>query len=275
TAFGGIDTWVHAAAVALYARFEDTTPAEFARVIEVNLLGQVHGALAALPRLRERGQGAFISISSVEARRAFPYHSAYAAAKHGVDGFLEALRVELREEGVPIAVTNVMPGSINTPLFDKARTKLGVKPQPPPPIYEPETVARVILHAARHPARDLVAGGAGAAIVGQERLSPAMFDALLVRLGFRTQRTDEPKRVTDPDNLFEPIVGFPAERGNFHALRHSAFNWLETHAPTRPIRALASRPPRLRDSPEPAYYENRAVATARSLRARLVDSATS
>lgn len=52
TAYGRLDTWVHAAAVAVYATFEQTTPEEFRRVIEVNLVGQAYGAMAALPHLR-------------------------------------------------------------------------------------------------------------------------------------------------------------------------------------------------------------------------------
>lgn len=253
TRFGGLDTWVHAAGVALYARFEHTRPEEFARVIEVDLLGPVHGAFAALPHLRRRGQGAFISVSSVEARRALPYHSAYAAAKHGVDGFLEALRVELRQEGVPISITNVLPGSINTPLFDKARTRLGVKPMPIPPIYQPATVARVILHAAEHPARDLVAGGAGKALLATQRLSPRALDALLVRAGFRTQRTDEAKSDEAGDNLFAPLTGWGRVEGSFGrgALERSAYNWVETHGPWRVLGRRSVVPPRTPDRSEP------------------------
>jgi hypothetical protein len=49
-------------------------------------------------------------------------------------------------------VTQVMPGTINTPFFDKGRSKLGVKPVGIPPIHEPETVANIILYAAENPA---------------------------------------------------------------------------------------------------------------------------
>jgi NAD(P)-dependent dehydrogenase (short-subunit alcohol dehydrogenase family) len=133
--YGRLDTWVHNAAVELYAAFEVTTPEEFKRIVDVNLMGQVHGAMAALPYLKREGRGALIHVSSIEARRSLPLQSAYAAAKHGVDGFLEALRVELMHEKLSISVTNVMPASINTPLFNKARTKLGVKPMGVPPLY--------------------------------------------------------------------------------------------------------------------------------------------
>jgi NAD(P)-dependent dehydrogenase (short-subunit alcohol dehydrogenase family) len=66
--FGRLDTWVHMAGVLLVAGFDDTTPEEFARVLQVNLLGQVHGAKAALPPLRDNG-GAFISMSSMGSQR--------------------------------------------------------------------------------------------------------------------------------------------------------------------------------------------------------------
>ena len=69
--YGRLDTWVHMAGVLLVAGFDDTTPEEFARVIQVNLLGQVHGAKAALPHLR-RGGGAFISMSSMGSQRGIP-----------------------------------------------------------------------------------------------------------------------------------------------------------------------------------------------------------
>lgn len=99
------------------------------------------------------------------AKRSIQLQSAYRASKHGIDGFLESLRVELEREGLPISVTNVMPATINTPFFDKARTKLGVRSVAPPPIYQPSIVAAAILYAAQHPARDLVVGGAAEAVI--------------------------------------------------------------------------------------------------------------
>jgi NAD(P)-dependent dehydrogenase (short-subunit alcohol dehydrogenase family) len=105
SAYGRIDTWVHLAAVSLYATFEETTPEEFHQVIEVNLVGQAYGAMAALPYLRQEGRGALIHVSSIEGRRTLPFQAAYGASKHGIIGFLEALRLELKHEGLPISVT--------------------------------------------------------------------------------------------------------------------------------------------------------------------------
>ncbi len=232
--YGRLDTWVHLAAVGLFATFEDTTPEEFERVIDVNLMGQVYGAMAALPHLKREGRGALVHISSVEAKRSFPFHSAYGASKHGIDGFLEALRVELKHEGWPISVTQVMPGTINTPFFDKGRSKLGVKPVGVPPIYEPETVADIILYAAENPARDLVSGGAAQAMIINQRLSPRMVDAILTtRAGFSPQMTAEPRSEDDPDNLYGPIRGHDTAKNGFRAFSRSLYNWLEVHPMVR------------------------------------------
>jgi NAD(P)-dependent dehydrogenase (short-subunit alcohol dehydrogenase family) len=232
--YGRLDTWVHLAAVGPFATFEQTTPEEFERVIDVNLMGQVYGAMAALPHLKREGRGALIHISSVEAKRSFPFHSAYGASKHGIDGFLEALRVELKREGWPISVTQVMPGTINTPFFDKGRTKLGVKPVGIPPIYEPETVAKIILYAADNPARDLDSWGAAQAMIINQRLSPRVLDAILTtRAGFSPQMTDEPRSEDDPDNLYAPIGGHDTASNGFRALSRSLYNWLQMHPTMR------------------------------------------
>ena len=92
-AYGRLDTWVHAGAVALHAPFAETTAEEFRRIIELNLLGVVHGLMAALPRLRAGGGGALIVVSAVEGAQAMPLSAAYSAAMHGVSGLLDALRM--------------------------------------------------------------------------------------------------------------------------------------------------------------------------------------
>jgi NAD(P)-dependent dehydrogenase (short-subunit alcohol dehydrogenase family) len=233
--YGRLDTWVHLAAVGLFATFEQTTPEEFERVIAVNLMGQVYGAMAALPHIKREGRGTLIHISSMGAKRSIPLQSAYCASKHGIDGFLEALRVELKHEGWPISVTQVMPATINTPFFDKARTKLGVKPVAPPPIYGPNIVADAILHAAENSARDLVVGGAARAVISTQTVSPRLLDAVLERVGFEVHYTDEPKPADAPDNLFGPIEGHNTSEGSFGDRAHpkSLYNWLEMHPVVR------------------------------------------
>ena len=239
--YGRLDTWVHLAAVSVFAPFDETTPEEFRRVIDIDLVGQAYGAMAALPHLKREGRGALVHVTSVVARRAVPLQSAYCAAKHGVDGFLESLRAELKKEEWPIGVTNVMPAAINTPFFDKARTKLGFKPKGFPPLYEPGVVADAIVYAAEKAPRELVAGGAGKSMILTQRLSPRLMDALMLRAGFDSQRTDTPKPEDAPDGLFGPIEGYDRARGDFggQSLSRSLFTWLDTH-PAAKRGAIAS-----------------------------------
>lgn len=216
--YGRLDTWVHAAATGILAPFEEITPEEFKRVIDVVLMGQVYGAKAALPHLKREGRGALIHISSMEGRRALPLQSPYSAAKHGLEGFVEALRVELQHEKLPISVTSVKPAVINTPYYNKVRTKLGVKPTGIPPYYNPSLVADAILYVAEHPTRDYIVGDVGRVLDVLQRLSPELVDIALALVAFQGQRTNEPKSEDGPDNLFTPMQGYNQVEGDFNHL---------------------------------------------------------
>jgi NAD(P)-dependent dehydrogenase (short-subunit alcohol dehydrogenase family) len=213
--FGRLDTWVHSAATAVIAPFERTTPEEFKRVIDVNLLGQVYGAMVALPYLKQEGRGALIHVTSVEARRSLPLQSSYSASKHGVEGFLDSLRVELQHEGIPVSVTNILPATINTPFYNKVRTKLGVKPTGIPPYYQPDLVADAILYAAEHPVRETIVGDAGVALDLLQKVAPQVVDTLLQALAVDGQYTSEPKPVDAPDNLEQAIEGYDHVEGDY------------------------------------------------------------
>ncbi len=232
--YGRLDTWVHAAATGIIAPFEKITPEEFEQVIDVNLMGQVYGAMAALPYLKQEGRGALIHISSMEGKRALPLQSPYSAAKHGVEGFLESLRVELQHEGIPISVTSVKPSVINTPYYNKVQTKIGVKPTGIPPYYEPSLVADAILYVAEHPTRDYIVGDVGKILDILQRLSPELVDALLVLVGFQGQMTTEPKSETAPNNVFEAIPGYDKVEGDFGNLAiPSVSDFLDKNPPLK------------------------------------------
>lgn len=232
--FGRIDTWVNVAAVSVYARFEDTSPEEFRRIMDVNFMGQVHGAKAAMPHLRREGRGALITLSSIESMVSLPLRSAYAASKHAVEGMFDALRRELLAEGVPISVTSVKPATINTPFFNNSLTKLGVKPKGPPPIYEPGVVADCVLYAAEQPVRDLFAGGAGKMMVTNQVLAPRVMDAVLARFAIPMQRTDEPKS-PDDHALDVPRDHDNRTDGDFGSMARSfsLYTWMEIHPRAR------------------------------------------
>ncbi|MBW4678649.1 MAG: SDR family oxidoreductase [Microcoleus vaginatus WJT46-NPBG5] len=225
--YGRLDTWVHAAATGVLASFDQITPEEFQRVIDVSLMGQVYGAMAALPHLKREGRGALIHISSMEGRRSVPLQSPYSSAKHGMEGFLESLRVELQHEKIPISVTSVKPSVVNTPYYNHVRTKLGVKPTGIPPYYDPKLVADAILHVAEHPTRDYIVGDVGRVLDVLQRLSPQLVDVLLLLIAFPGQRTPEPKSEDAPDNLFEPMAGYDRVQGDFgHLTIPSLSDWI-------------------------------------------------
>jgi hypothetical protein len=146
-----------------------------------------------------------------------PLQAAYGAAKHGIKGFTEALRLELAHERSGVAVTLVLPSSINTPLFTHARSKLGVAPRPVSPIYEPRVVAEAILFAAEHPRRDIVVGGAGKLFTVLQRISPSLLDRAMLQgdRAITQQQTDRPD--DGRDNLFAALPGTGAATGNFGA----------------------------------------------------------
>ncbi|HET7036951.1 MAG TPA: SDR family oxidoreductase [Thermomicrobiaceae bacterium] len=211
--FGRIDSWINDAAVAEFATVAETTPAEAARMVQVNLLGQIYGSMAALPELTRQGQGMLVNVSSQVGVRGVPLMAVYSATKHGIKGFTEALRVELAHAQPGITVTLVLPASINTPFFTHARSKLGSLPRPIPPIYEPRVVAQAIVYALEHPRRDVYAGGAGRLLPVAEALAPGLIDRIMLAGGlfFRLQRSDRPDN--GRDNLFAPPAGTGSATG--------------------------------------------------------------
>jgi NAD(P)-dependent dehydrogenase (short-subunit alcohol dehydrogenase family) len=208
--FGRIDTWVNNAAVSMYGRVMQLPIEDMRRQMDVNYWGQVYGSRTAVRHLRERG-GALINVASALADRAIPLQANYSAAKHALKAFTDGLRVELEQEGVPISLTLVKPASIDTPFFQKAKTFLGVEPQPVPPVYAPEVVSEVILHASQHPVRELIAGGSGAKL-SATRFAPRIADLYMERWTFDSQRTTTPVDGR-ADNLYEPVADDGGERG--------------------------------------------------------------
>jgi NAD(P)-dependent dehydrogenase (short-subunit alcohol dehydrogenase family) len=208
--FGRIDTWVNNAGVALYGRLMDLSLEDMRRQLDVLYWGVVHGSRTAVPYLSREG-GALINVASVLADRAIPLQGNYCAAKHAVKAFTNTLRMELEAEGLPISVTLLKPTSIDTPLFDKAKSLLEVEPQPVPPVYAPEVVARAILECAQRPVRELNVGGSGRAMSAMNTVAPRAMDLALEKAGFDSQQTDKP--YLRDDNLFTPLQHDGGERG--------------------------------------------------------------
>ncbi|HLV20556.1 MAG TPA: SDR family oxidoreductase [Polyangiaceae bacterium] len=200
--FGHIDTWVNNAGATVYGMSEVTSLDDMRRVFDVTYWGVVHGSLIALPYLRQT-RGTLINVGSVESDVPFPLTSTYAAAKHAVKGFTDALRMELKHEKSQVQVTLVKPAAIDTPFFEHAKNYLESAPKPPPPLYDPEKVARVILRAAQKPEREVVAGGAANALIRLHRTAPRLAEWVFAKTMVSMQKSDRPN-TQGSGALYEP-----------------------------------------------------------------------
>jgi hypothetical protein len=150
--------------------------------------------------LRETG-GALINVGSVESDRAFPLQGIYAASKHAVKGFTDALRMELEADDVPISVTLVKPASIGTPMPQHARDYTGREPKFPPPVYAPEEVAATILRACERPVRDAFVGSSARMMSSLGNRAPRVADWISEKFLLPAQYGDQP--ATPGDNLHQ------------------------------------------------------------------------
>jgi NAD(P)-dependent dehydrogenase (short-subunit alcohol dehydrogenase family) len=212
---GRIDTWINCAAVSLYGTVSQVEVGEIDRVIDVILRGQIYGMKAALAVMQPAGTGTIINVASALAVRSVPLQSAYCAAKAGIRGFAQTLRMELEHEQIPVSVCTVLPSSINTPLFEHARSYLAVKPMPVPPIYEPAVVAGAILAVAQNPQDEVVVGGGGKMLTLVERFAPRLADQLLLGPGKAWSKQHSSQPPVKDDNLFSASTGPGAVDGSF------------------------------------------------------------
>lgn len=209
--FGRIDAWINNAGVIGWSLFEDTTEEEFRRSLEVNLMGSVYGAWAALPAMRRQGSGTIVNIASVAALVALPVGSAYSASKAALFAFGDSLRRELKGSG--IRVCQVLPTGVNTAGFFHQRTRgFRLSRKVAFLMQDPETVARAVVRCLESPfARNIPLGLQGKAAIASGALAPRLVDLLG---GLIAGLVEKGGRDTSPtDNLFSPSVAGHDIRG--------------------------------------------------------------
>jgi len=118
---GGIDILVNNAGIGIFNHVADLSPQDWDRVIGTNLTGVFYCCHAAIPYLRKRGGGYIFNISSLAGKNAFNAGTAYNASKFGLEGFSEALMLDLRYEN--IKVSYIMPGSVATEFAGRQVTE--------------------------------------------------------------------------------------------------------------------------------------------------------
>jgi NAD(P)-dependent dehydrogenase (short-subunit alcohol dehydrogenase family) len=228
---GPIDVWVNNAMVSVLSPVKEMRPEEFRRVTEVTYLGYVHGTLAALRYMLPRDRGVIVQVGSALAYRAIPLQSAYCGAKHAIQGFTESLRSELIHDGSRVQITTVQLPAVNTPQFEWIKTRLPNHPQPVPPIFQPEIIARAIEWASRHPRRELWLGMPTIKAIVGDKVIPGLLDHYLARIGYGAQQTKWPVNPNRRNNLWTPVRADYGARGIFdaRAKRFSLQVWTNLH----------------------------------------------
>ncbi|MBJ6801999.1 SDR family oxidoreductase [Geomonas propionica] len=229
--FGPIDVWVNNAMTSVFSPFNQMTPEEFRRVTEVTYLGAVHGTMAALKRMLPRDRGMVIQVGSALSDRSIPLQSAYCGAKHGMRGFTDSIRCELIHQKSRVHITMVQLPAMNTPQFDWVESRLPNRPQPVPPIYQPEVAADTIVWASHHRRREIYVGLPTLKAMWGNKVARGLLDLYLGLTGYKSQQTDEPERPDRPANLWQTVPGPYTAHGRFDA-RSKGFSaqvWLSEH----------------------------------------------
>jgi hypothetical protein len=227
--------------VSVFSPVGETTPEEYRRVTEVTYLGSVHGILAALKRMTPRDRGVIVQVGSALAYRGIPLQSAYCGAKHALQGFCDSLRCELLHDNSHVHLTHVHLPAINTPQFGWVKSRLPGRPQPVPPIFQPEVAAEAIVWAAGHRRREVWVGAPTVTAIAGNRAAPWLADRYLASNGYEAQQQEVPDDPERPHNLWEPLPGDAGAHGEFddRAKSFSLQSWANLHRGALALAAAA------------------------------------
>ena len=114
--FGSIDVLVPNAGIGVIGSVEESDPADWAKMMEVNYLGTAHIVKAALPTMKKQGAADVIAIVSAGGTKGYPEWSGYCATKWAVMGFMDSFAQEVIAQG--IRVSTLCPGGVDTAFWD-------------------------------------------------------------------------------------------------------------------------------------------------------------
>ncbi|TFL16103.1 SDR family oxidoreductase [Jannaschia formosa] len=203
---GAPSVWVNSAMLTSFSRFEDVDEAEFRKITDTTYLGTVNGCRAAL---RIMSKGSIVNVGSGLAYTSVPYQAAYCGAKHAIEGFTQALRIELARDARPINLSMVQLPAMNTPQFDWTRNRMDRKPQPAPPIFQPEVAAKAVLKAIDERSREVLVGRSVLKLMSANFALPDVVEAKLAKMGVEAQKSDQPDNMAG-DNLDGPYEDYPS-----------------------------------------------------------------
>lgn len=171
--FGRIDVWVNAAAVSVYSPLLTMPVDDFRRVLDVNVMGYVYGARAALNQMVAQDSGVLINVASLLGEIPQPYTAPYGMSKAAVRALGVTLRSELALQGSHVHVATVLPPTIDTPFFQHAANYVGREVVALPPVYPVELASKAIVRLAEKPRREVVLSHTGRVLFRQHHRTPA------------------------------------------------------------------------------------------------------
>jgi NAD(P)-dependent dehydrogenase (short-subunit alcohol dehydrogenase family) len=217
--FGRIDVWVNNAAITAFGPMDEMPVADLRQILDVNVMGYVHGTRVALPIMRAQARGRIINVASVVGATAQPYAAAYAMSKAAVRALGASMRQELRASGVKgVTVSTVLPPTVDTPLFQHAGNYSGRGVRAMPPVYTPEHVARTIVNLVRLPRREVTVGIIPKLLVLQARMAPGITERTMGHYANRQHFTGDSAPV-EQGTLYAGQAGEGSVTGGWHGRR--------------------------------------------------------
>jgi short-subunit dehydrogenase len=184
--YGGIDILINNAGISMRALLKDATTEVIRRVMEVNFFGSVYCTKYALNSIIER-KGTIVGVSSIAGYRGLPGRTGYSASKWALQGWLEALKTELLDEGVHVMW--VCPGfttsNIRFAALDKNAHAMGKTSMEEGKMMPADECARHILNAVRKKKRTLVLTFTGKRTVFMNKFFPRLSDRLTHNFFFK------------------------------------------------------------------------------------------
>jgi short-subunit dehydrogenase len=186
TTFGSIDILINNAGVSMHGELRDTEIDVFKKVMDINYFGTVYCTKLAVESI-VKTKGTIVGISSIAGYRGLPGRSGYSASKFAVNGWLEAIRTELMEEGVNVMW--VCPGftksNIRNAALNEKGNAQGESPLDESTLMTSEECAQHILHAIVKRKRTLVLTFTGKRTVFMNKFFPAWADKLVRKFFYR------------------------------------------------------------------------------------------
>jgi NAD(P)-dependent dehydrogenase (short-subunit alcohol dehydrogenase family) len=199
--FGRVDTWVNVAAGLLAGPIDQLPLAEIEQLVRTNVMGSVIANRTAIAAIGDTPHGVIVNVSSLLGVVPNPVVPAYTMTKAAIRSLSLCLHHSpLRSH---IRVCTVLPGPIDTPMFDQAGNHVGRRLRSVPPACAPERAAAVIVGCARRPRRQVPVGFTARIVLLGTSVWPALTERMVARYSGRLLLTGESAPAT-AGNLFEP-----------------------------------------------------------------------